>query len=100
MKVLEVNRWCHPHVNANYFEIVCDNNKRLHEPVDKILADLRKANRDIDRLVFIKPNIDISLLCRLMLHRSEITIYGGNINSIKLGDTANRILARSLKECR
>lgn len=97
MKVLKVNRWCHPHIDANYFEIVCDN-KRLYEPVDKVLADLRKANRDINRLVFIKPNIDISLLCRLMLHRSEITIYGGNIKTIKLCAPANRMLTEALKQ--
>lgn len=98
MKVLKVNRWCHPHVDADYFEIVCDNNKRLYEPVDKVLADLRKANRDINRLVFIKPNIDISLLCRLMLHRSEITIYGGHIKAIKLCFPANRMLTKALKQ--
>lgn len=96
MKVLKVNIWYYPNEDAKYLKIVCDN-VTLYKPVEKVLADLRKANRDINRLMFIKPDIDVTLLCRLMLHYSEITTHGEHIKSIKVSGTANRILARSLK---
>lgn len=96
MKVLKVNVWYYPNEDAKYLEIVCDN-VTLYKPVEKVLADLRKANRDINRLVFIKPDIDVTLLCRLMLQYSEITTFGQHIKSIKLCGTVNRILARTLK---
>lgn len=98
MKVLEVKAWYDGQKDVEYLRIVCDN-RVYYSPIKKVIADLRKVNRDINRLMFVRPDIDIKLLSCLMLKYSEITTFGNHINSIKLGDTANRILARSLKEC-
>ena len=96
MKVLKVKAWHDNQEDVECLRIVCDN-KVYYSPVKDVIADLRKANRDIDRLMSVRADIDIKLLSYLMLKYSEITTFGNHIKSIKLGDTANRILARSLK---
>ena len=96
MKVLNVNVINKNQEGTKLLRIVC-NEGIYNSSVNNVIDDLKKINKDIDFLMSIRPDIDTTILCCVMLKYSTITIRSGRISSIKLGRSANGILARSLK---